>query len=72
MENLKLAPHLLDKVEWVSGKNHDEMNALSYIQLREDGSVYAYFKDDSSMEVTDLFSSNIINSYRDHQILVTY
>jgi hypothetical protein len=72
MYKLKLAPELLGRTQWVSGKSHKDMNALSYLHLQENGSVVAVFTDNSSMDVTELFPAAIIDSYRSHNILVQY
>lgn len=72
MMRLKLAPELLDRTQWVSGKNHADMNTLSYLSIQENGTVIAVYTDNSSMDVTELFPASIIDSYRSHNILVHY
>jgi hypothetical protein len=72
MEKLKLAPELLGRTKWISGKSHENMNALSHLHLRENGSIVAVFTDDTSMDVTELFPKSVIDSYRSHNILVRY
>ena len=70
MENLKLDPGLLSMTNWVSGNSHEAMNVLSHLQLQDNGTVIAFFIDQSSMDVTELFPASIIESYRSHHILV--
>jgi hypothetical protein len=70
MEILKLDPELLDRKEWGSGRRYEEINKLSHLRLKKNGTVIACYKDQSSLDVTDLFPINIIESYRAHNILV--
>jgi len=72
MENLKLAPQLLNMTPKLSGNSHETMNLLSHLQIQDNGSVFAFFIDHSSMDITELFPASVIESYRSHNILVRY
>lgn len=47
----------------------DDMNALSHVRVDDGGKIIAVFKDESELDVTDLFSESMIDDYRDHSVL---
>jgi len=68
MERLRIAKDFGNKA---SGKeNKIGMDTLSYVQIDDNGRIIAVFDDNTTMDVSELFSSSMINDYKNHNILV--
>lgn len=70
LEKLRLSPELATKRHRINGNTYEEMDCFSYLNLYRDGRVVAVFKDDTTMDVSELFPQELIGSYQSHQILI--
>jgi len=68
MERLRIAMDVgkqVERPERISG-----MDTLSYVQVDDNGCIIAVFNDNTTIDVSELFSSSMINDYKNHNILV--
>jgi hypothetical protein len=68
MERLRIATDISNKA--VNPSNHSNMDTLAYVQVDDNGSIIAVFNDNTTMDVSELFSNSMINDYKNHKILV--
>lgn len=68
MERLRIATEIASKASYTDRQN--AMDTLSYVQVDDAGRIIAVFNDNTTMDVSELFSSSMINDYKNHKILV--
>jgi hypothetical protein len=68
MERLRIAMDV-SKASF-SSPHASNMDGLDYVQVDDNGSIIAVFNDNTTIDVSELFSSSMINDYKNHKILV--
>jgi len=68
MERLRIAKDFGKKTS--TNDKNSKMDTLSYVQVDDNGRIIAVFNDNTTMDVSELFSSSMINDYKNHNILV--
>jgi hypothetical protein len=68
MERLRIAINLANRE--LQNNKHSNLDSLAYVQVDDNGSISAVFNDNTVMDVSELFSSSMINDYKNHKILV--
>lgn len=68
MERLRIAKDFGNKTS--TSEKKTRMDTLSYVQVDDNGRIIAVFDDNTTMDISELFSSSMINDYKSHNILV--
>ncbi|MBD3671672.1 MAG: hypothetical protein HUJ29_12955 [Gammaproteobacteria bacterium] len=68
MERLRIASNMIKRA--FDSNDSKEMDTLDYVQVDDNGNIVAVFSDNTTLDVSELFSSSMINDYKEHNILV--